>query len=196
MGKQMMKKLNRYEFSFEDVFLYFQDNLVNTNTLSSSLIKLINFQTGQFFTLFHEANLEKIKEFRQGGIVSGIKDQIENIVLDKLISDDKLSCIFDDTTSTFKPNYMGRLFQSCGLFYGTEIYYLVTRQIASLNILSRCFFASEAIWHSLCVLTTADLNNISDKKLSLEKMKEICLNATLIIIGAYDGEGYIFWEKK
>ncbi len=34
------------------------------------------------------------------------------------------------------------------------------------------------------------------KMLSQEKLTEICHNTKIIIVGAYDGEGYLFWEKK
>ncbi len=34
-----------------------------------------------------------------------------------------------------------------------------------------------------------------DKELSYKKIQKICQNAELIIIDAYDGEGYVLWEK-
>ena len=53
---------------------------------------------------------------------------------------------------------------------------------------------SNAIWHSLCIISENQLNS-AETILTLEKIKAICMNAKIVIIGAYDGEGYIFWEK-
>ena len=40
------------------------------------------------------------------------------------------------------------------------------------------------------------MSEIKNQKLTIKKIKEICLNTKIIIVGAYDGEGYIFWERK
>jgi len=54
---------------------------------------------------------------------------------------------------------------------------------------------SNAIWHSLGVMTTANLS-CNNKVLTFEKIKEACLLSELIFVCAYDGEGYVFWEKN
>ena len=54
---------------------------------------------------------------------------------------------------------------------------------------------STSFWHSLCVFTTADFTGVT-QTLSLEKIKEICLKTELVMVAAYDGEGYVFWEKN
>ncbi|MBX9839321.1 MAG: hypothetical protein K2X69_13530 [Silvanigrellaceae bacterium] len=54
---------------------------------------------------------------------------------------------------------------------------------------------TNAIWHSLCVLTTSNCEDFSFLSVSKEKIQEICLMTQMIIVGAYDGEGYVFWEK-
>jgi hypothetical protein len=58
----------------------------------------------------------------------------------------------------------------------------------------KCLRASNVLWHSLCVFTTANLIEVS-KMLNLEKIKEICKRTELFMVCAYDGEGYVFWEK-
>ena len=45
------------------------------------------------------------------------------------------------------------------------------------------------------MLTSANLTEVN-KTLSLEKIKEICLKTELAMVGAYDGEGFVFWEKN
>jgi len=192
-----MIKLNQHELNFEQALAYFQYNLADTNILSSALIKLVNFKAGRFFTLLPDtADLKKINEFRYGGMAGGVRDQISSIVLNKLHLDNKLSCIFDDATATFKPEYKDPFFLSYGLVYKTEIYYLVVQKMASNELINQCFCVSNAIWHSLCVLSEIDLSNKKEKNLSSKEIEDVCQLAQLIIVGAYDGEGYVFWEKS
>ena len=78
---------------------------------------------------------------------------------------------------------------------GNEIYFLLGKNKISEKIILECLRASNSFWHSLCVFTTADFTDVI-KDLTLEKIKEICLSTELVMVGAYDGEGYVFWEKN
>jgi hypothetical protein len=200
MGDQTMISLTRYKVVCENGFTYFQSNLADTNTLSSMLLELINFKKGEFFTLLPtDVDKSKINEFRLGGIARGVRDQISSVIWNKLHLDNRLCCVFDDVTSNFEAGYSDPLFNFCGFVYQKEIYYLVDQQIASIELINRCFQNSNAIWHSLCVLTEIDLTERKDKNskvLNLIDIKQICFCAKLVIIGAYDGEGYICWEKQ
>ncbi len=80
--------------------------------------------------------------------------------------------------------------------YNNEVYYLTDKKNATASLIAQCIQSSQAIWHFLCLLTNGKFTGINDKTLGLSKIKEACLNAETIIIGAYDSEGYIFWEKN
>lgn len=191
-----MIKLNHYELNSASAYTYFQYSLADTNALSSSLINLVNFKRGNFFTILpEEVDLREIGKFKCGGIAKGVRDQVSSFVIGQLLINSKLSCIFDDVTSTHRLGYNDPLFLSYGLTHEKEIYYLVTQKTASTQLINQCFYASNAIWHSLCVLSEINFTNNIEKKLSSKDIEYICLKAHLIIVGAYDGEGYIFWEK-
>jgi hypothetical protein len=81
------------------------------------------------------------------------------------------------------------------LFHDDEVYSLLKKDNITIDLILTCLRFSNSFWHSLCVFTTADFTNVF-KNLSLKKIKEICLTIELVMIGAYDGEGYVFWEKK
>jgi hypothetical protein len=51
-----------------------------------------------------------------------------------------------------------------------------------------------ALWHHVFILT--EIANIDEmgKEITLDNIKEFCKNTQLLVIGAYDGEGYVFWE--
>ncbi|EFB42295.1 hypothetical protein pah_c012o001 [Parachlamydia acanthamoebae str. Hall's coccus] len=52
-----------------------------------------------------------------------------------------------------------------------------------------------SFWHSVGVLTEADCFKNDNHTLSLEDIQHICKKTRMILIGAYDGEGYVLWEK-
>lgn len=89
------------------------------------------------------------------------------------------------------------LFHSKGLAYQKEVYYLITKKEISFDTILQCLqYSSASFWHSLCVLTTANLYNLMKNELNLKVIQEICQRAELLVFGAYDGEGYIFWERQ
>lgn len=49
-----MMKLNYYELDFKKALEYFQDNLIETNILSSKLLNLVDFKKGIFFPFFQK----------------------------------------------------------------------------------------------------------------------------------------------
>lgn len=192
-----MLELQDYELDFVIAMEYFYTNLNESNALSSSLLKFVDFNSGKFFALLpNETDPTKINDFRCGGIAKAVRTHISSVVLSKMKLSPKLGCIIDDVTAAFKSNYQEPLFDCCGLVYDKEIYYILTQKTATIELIDQCFLASNAIWHSLCVLTSIDFKDKGEKTLSLQKMEEISLNTQMIILGAYDGEGYIFWENS
>ncbi len=192
-----MIKFNRHWLNHAQAFAYFQYTLADASTLSLLLLKNLNFEMGRFYTLLpDDANPDQIHEFRLGGIAKGVRDQVNAIVLNKISTNNRLSCVFDDINDTFKPEYEDALFSSCGLVYEKEIYHLITKKTSSIQNINSCFRISNAMWHSLCVLSEISLTKKADKSLSLKELERVCLNTELIIVGAYDGEGYVFWEKS
>lgn len=192
-----MQKLNRYELDFQVTLKYFKDNLEGTNTLCSRLINSTNFISGKFFTLLPpDSNLKNIHKFQYGGMTTGVKKQVRHLILEKLRSDEKLCCLFDNVSSEYKEGCDDSLFLFCGLNLGKEIYYLVTQKTASLELMDRCFYASNAIWHSLCVLFRFESIDLDKKTLNIHEIDKICGSVELILISSYDDEGYVFWEKS
>jgi hypothetical protein len=216
----ILKRLNKLKLDFNPVMEYVIKQLGTINTLSCELLKLLNFKEGHFFTLLpDDANLKGIHHFKWGGILpqNPIQEQIIDgrrstftwipdtdkemslLILNEIKSKPHLSCILDDVEGGFTPEDKSApcFSDNFSVFYGDEIYSLITKDNASYDLISLCLKYSFSFWHSLCVLTTADLTGITlTKTLSLEKIMEICLATQLVMVGAYDGEGYVFWEKN
>lgn len=82
----------------------------------------------------------------------------------------------------------------CGVVYNDQVYYLVLRQAISNSLIDKCLTASNGIWHSLCVFFEMKLT--AKREISSRDLAEIVNSAKLLMIGAYDGEGYVFWESS
>jgi hypothetical protein len=211
-----MKRLNKHKLDFSFAWKYVQDDLDKTNALSSELLNLLNFKNGYFFTLLpDDANTQAIHNFKVGGILpqnpieeyflnghkatysikTSIRDELSQLILKEMASHKRLSCIFDDVGCSPTKSKGYPLFDSHGLFYENESYYLLQKSKISIELIEECLKVSNAFWHSLCLFTTADFSGVT-KILNLEKIKEICLTTEMVMIGAYDAEGYVFWEKK
>lgn len=212
---EVMKKLNKHQLEFNPVWEYVQDNLDDVNTLSSELLQLLDFKKGHFFTLLpNDANFEEIYHFKYGGILpqypeekyfinghwssySWIPDiylELSQLILKEITYKDRLSCFMDDVLASPKDEYYTLYSDNFSLFYDEEVYYLINKENISLELLRKCLRFTTSFWHSLCVFTRGDFNGLTT--LGLEKIKEICLKTDLVMIGAYDGEGYVFWEKN
>ena len=210
-----MKKLNKYLLKHETAWHFLIKNLDNLNALSKEILKIIDFEKGIFFTLLSsDANLDRLYKFEEGGIlpqnpekkikvmgknyigcqIPSIDEELAQLLINKIQKKSIMSIMFDDVIrSKFDKN---DLYKSCGVFFDNEIYYLLNNRNITLENLKICLIQSNAFWHSLCVLTKSDCKEIKNQTLSLNQIIEICKNAQFIILGAYDGEGYVFWEKE
>jgi len=191
-----MKKLNRYELDFELTFDYIKNNLKDVNELSSQFLKTLSVNHGNFYVLLPEdADIKRIHEFNSGYITSFADKEICNHVVDKT-ANKSYSYIFDDVNVNASDNLKDEFSVRHSFFYKDEVYYVIKNGMLSEDVFFKCMNASNGIWHSLCLATEIDFNEIIDNSLDKNTINEICYNAQLAMIGAYDGEGYIFWEKQ
>ena len=128
-------------------------------------------------------------------VKNSIRDEVAPLIFKEIISKPQFSCVIDKVTGTANSVYYDTYSDCNPLFYEKEVYFLLDKKNISTEVISKCLRASTSFWHSLCVFTTADFAGVI-KFLSKEKIEEICLKTELIMIGAYDGEGYVFWEKN
>lgn len=190
-----MTYLKKFDLDNELTYQYYCDCLEGSNELSSELIHSINFKSGCFFTILNN-NIDpnKIYDFKYGGVAKGAKAEVKHLILNILGNNLHISAFFDAYNDEYAKEYNEPLFLNCGMHYNNEVYYSLIKETASEELLDDCLYASNATWHSLCVLSEIKLNPIQ-KKLSKVQIRDICLKTQLIIVGAYDAESYVFWEK-
>lgn len=191
-----MRILKHYDLNFDLTWPYVEHNLNWANTLSVQLLKLLDFKQGNFFTYLLPNTHEDIYQFKYS-IFSRVINRKEMIkfITEYVKQNNILSCLFEDTLRSPTDMHLEE-FHKYGLLYNREIYYLINQHNLNEDSISECLSASSAIWHSLCILTNAEINRKQPYTLTLDMINVACLKTKLAIIGAYDDEGYIFWEKS
>jgi hypothetical protein len=217
MGAEIMRKLYRYELDFERTIKFFKDNLDVKNALSSGLLNLVDFKSGIFFTLLTSgSDLERLYEFKSGVIlpqnpiivtetdgkksrsqeIPTIKEELSDFLYHKISSNPKLSCIFDEVTLSPDDSSLEEFYEKKSVYlYKNEIIYVIREPNKNHEFISDCIWNSFSFWHSVGALTEADCFKTDSNILSLEDIQTICNTATMILVGAYDGEGYVLWER-
>lgn len=212
----MIRKLKKYDLDFKVTYDYFSSILKDGNTLSFTLLKIIDFNRGNFFTLLpEEANLPRIYQFSYGGIISPkdvgykpvyvknlqkkftplyvhtLKEELVDFINDFLNKNQNFICLFEDV---LKKSSDRDLLDEYKMFYEREVYYLVDYFHKTNEIISKILFESEEVWHFVSIIT--EVKNVIEKELTINTIEQMIQNIKLIIIGAYDGEGYVFWERN
>jgi hypothetical protein len=214
--KRKLREIIRYNLEFEKTIEYFNWTLDGGNTLSKELEKVLDFEKGQFFTLLPEdADFGALYEFADGWILpqnptyvqfdaSGNKSgsytivpqlnhEISDFIFNKMEFKNNRVCVFEDVLTRPEHPHL-EFFHQYGLQYLNECYYFLSRDNDSPEIIAQTISESGAIWHTLFILTESDNLKALGKEITLESIREFCKNVQLLVLGAYDGEGYVFWE--
>ena len=212
-----MRKLFKHDLDFRSSLMFFKESLEGTNSLSVEIIKYIEENKGVFFTLLpEEANITKLHEFSQSilpeqpsqrGSIGNLQGEytysmvisLEKEVCDYIINEidkHRFLCVVDSFNETYDPQHSCDLFDGFGGFFKNEVYYILKPEKISREDLLECLYRSKTFWHSLCILTKDGLRNLPERNIKKEEIEEICNEARCVMIGAYAGDGYIFWEKK
>lgn len=187
--------MKKFTLDIVPVLEHFKSTLEDTNALSSLLMRSIDFESGRFFTILPaNTTAEDVYKFCYGGIARNIRDELPFILFEILREHTDFKCIIDDFNSTYTPGYDDPIFNECGVAFEDQVYYLLTQKGIPPKLINRCLQLSNAVWHSLGIVFRSELDGIK-KTLTLDDIDNICSNAKLIIVGAYDGEGYVFWER-
>lgn len=189
-----MKQLKKYDLAFLPTMIYVKKTLEDSNTLSEILLASIDFEAGQFFVYLPE-NIEAsdLYNFGNGGVSSNSYREIAHIIFENIQENTNVSCIIDDVIRSPSDKNIGS-FGAVNLFHQDEVYHLITYSLAKVENILKCLHETDALWHSLCILTEADFISVDSSELTKEKIKEACLKTKVVIVGAYDGEGYVFWK--
>lgn len=211
-----MRKLIKHVINFDVALKYFVDHLDDVNCLSRSVLKIVDLKKGKFFTLLPEnANISGLYHFDNAilqqnpltkyddtssaayQIIPSIREELSSQLMKDFVCCDKYACLFDDIKRyASDDNSDWELYSRFGVYCENDVYYLLISPYITKDTIVKCMHASNAFWHSLCVVGDRSFLKLTTHQTFINDLENFCDSAKLIFIGAYDGEGYIFWKRE
>jgi len=191
-----MGQLVRYSLDPEYMLEYIHWNLKSGNALSKAVLKYVMFSKGEFFTYLKNGLTQSVvNQPRNIHVGSKVKEKIVDVLFEELTGCKDYICIFDDHEEDYKEEGNWDLYSKVGVHYNKEMYYMIESDESNKDIIMDCLKASDIIWHSLCVVSKYSYKKNESRSISKEELEDIAKNAEMILLLAYDSEGYIVWQK-
>jgi len=212
-----MKILHKHLLPFDNAFAFYTEALEGTNAFSEEVLSVISRETGQFFTLLPDnANLAQLCHFSEGILPeeSKKKGKVGNLTgthtyslipslepefadfLYKQMQMHAYQFMSDDYNASYKEMKNKEWFNLYGMHYLEEIYYCLSPQNATPQLIEQCLSRSKTFWHSLSVLSEKSVLSNEERTLERQDIQTFCKFIRFSLVGAYDGEGYVVWEKE
>ena len=200
--------LIKHDLDFTKTFSYFIDHMHWESTLSNKIVDNIDFEKGKFYTFQPiTANLKKIYDFSEGGIlpqnipyksgdsiwmeIPNIKSEIANFVYNSALENVIDFVFFEDYNASPRNKHL--VIDNVDLIiYKEQIYYLIKNPIL-LKDLKNAIQKTQSLTHSILLLGKGLKTQKFDSE---EDFDTVSKSAVIIGTTAYDGEGFIFWEKN
>lgn len=212
-----MKNLYKHGLDYDRTIEFVKNNLANASSLSSELLRFVDFNSGVFFTLLPTgSDLEKLYEFKNGIVLPqnpmivtevdgkksyhqetpNIENELSHFIFHELEKNNKLSCVFDDVMSDLNDFSLNEFYKEKHIYlHENEVLYVIQDINKNQQWILKCMRYSFSFWHSVGILTEVDCFKDDINILSLEDIQTICKETKMMLISAYDGEAYVLWEK-
>ena len=196
---------------------YIRDQLAGGNTLARSLLENHDLAAGRIVTFAPPGvPRQEMEDFEEGGKFpapgpdihvtdkEGLRTRIERVsfeaqaVLARAIrgflqADERRVCVFED----FMERSVRMGLRRGVLLFNDEIYLLCKAGHQTKTIRETIWAAFSYVFHAAAIAPVAAGVSwpLAPGKLSREELMALSNTAEMIIVGAYDGEGYLIWEK-
>jgi len=191
-----MEVLIKYSLNNDAALKYTHWNLAKGNALCNCVLNNVCFEKGSFFTYLKEGlTEEKVNNFFSIHVGVNSKEMIGKWLHEVGAKDNSLILIFDEDDARVEQSIKEELFCRLGVYHGDEVFYLLENNSKSLKNIRDCLQASDIIWHSLCIVSKYSYKKNESRSILKEELEDIVKNAEIILLLAYDAEGYIIWEK-
>ena len=202
---------------------YIREHLGYGHTLSSYFLEKVDLQTGYVTTgLPGNANLEKVYNFKYGGILPTAPESEWRRVIGKdgrkfvMVPTPRFFSYTVEIISSFLKGGAGRIcilenatnkptdpvlqkYQSIIWTHQDEIYHILGREDYSNKEIEKIINEAEALWTFVGFMTYMPSKEFlisSRYEIPLEELKALAERTEKVIVGAYDGEGYLIWHRK
>lgn len=213
-----MSKIIRYELDSEAIS-YIKEHLSLGKQLSKLLLGIHNFEKGKVVTFADESvDSISLRSLNTGGIIlphdhgqeitdsSGkqwrivekpnMNKELETLIGDYLHKDDDRVVVFEDALAhASDPNVPANLKYRT---FDNDVYYLLESDDQCSESIGETLKEAQS-WLFICVLTSSvrfKRGGLENRHLSKDDLRQFAERAIAIVIGAYDGEGFIIWEKS
>ncbi len=195
---------------------YIGEVLSYETLMSNKIQEMVSVDDRSVKTYLPEgALLDQSYMFKQGGILRGgqnfeimtcevkghklisvptLTDFLVEYIFRTINESDNSFCVFDDLMVSPGEQELNRFNETYFEVEG-EIYHIVSKTNLNKELLRRIVFAVNLNWHFLCVISsTKDYMALHEKKWIKNDFDKLFTNITDLIVGAYDGEGFLFCD--
>jgi hypothetical protein len=213
-----MRKLIKHTLEFNKTLEYFLEYLEERHKLSDTLLKYHDFTQGSFYTLLtKDANIAKLYQFNIGGIlphnhtheiyieslgksfqgeiVNNLDIELSQFIYSTLRTNKNLAFLMEELILSLMDKHID-LYNVIGKHFENELFYLISQNNLTKSLVTQSIKECSYAWHFVSVLFEQKKMNFTKKEIKHEDFLQICSKVSFVIVGAYDGEGYVFWEKK
>lgn len=164
--------------------------VVYDNFMCQCIRTHVNFESGYLsFTLPHDVTIEKIADLSMG-YGKGSDNTLPEKIIGTLKSHPGSVAIFDDVMAEPGDSFLHGLYVE----NNNEIYhYIPEAGAAALNV-RRLVVETAVSWHFLCVIVKMGKNISLIDCITHAHCEALITSVVEIIVGAFDGEGYIHWH--
>jgi len=201
------------------VNFYLRKQLSGGHSLATQLLRLCRLENGKAHTyLPGDTKEEAAYKFDVGGVVThskhknaGATEQVIDgqkwqpsrsavihavpLIYKSLKAHPGALCIFEDPVSELGDPCLAQITTPM-LSYGKEIYHWINSEDASPDKIEEVLLNGES-WMLIGAVSLSPQNlNRNSKELASEDIETIARGTSILIVGAYDGEGYLIWEAN
>jgi hypothetical protein len=159
------------------------------NFICRCIKERVNLETGSIFSVLPPGiDVESINDFAQG-YGRGTDYSLPTRVIQTLKAHPKAVAIFDDVMTDVDDS----LSQDFVISNTGEIYRIINSENSTRDGIEKLITETGVSWHFLCAIVEPD-KNIDVKDSINQSNCETLRNILEIVVGAFDGEGYIHWS--
>jgi hypothetical protein len=179
---------------------YLQSSVSDGKTLSRLVLKSVDLTIGEVFTFLPSgADSQAMRNFEAGGVTmaSGSEDLAVATIGEQLRA--AASAIFVAEHALARCSDPGIQAKLAKWFcYQDEVYYWMADSGVSGGDVRQVLRNGRSWLNTGFVCSVASVSEVQDglKNPTLQTLKDLAQCVVLILVRAYDGEGYIFWQKS
>lgn len=119
--------------------------------------------------------------------------EIGKLIYDRMKGDVNSLGVFEDVVTEPGDSYTD-FSRQYGTWLSNEFYNSLNYNNVTPELAVSAINESGIDWHSLFLLTEAKSSDVLDRQITFDNIKEFIFRTKLLIVEAYDGEAYVFWE--